>query len=277
MKYIYITIALCISLNTLGQIQQNINKVSDTLINPIAQIDSIRFNDTQTEMEVVFSNGSIDSHLIEDINSVTFSSFLAVDCSGSPTAVVEVINPTTGKIWMDRNLGATQAATASTDAAAYGDLYQWGRRADGHQCRTSPTTSSLSSSAQPNHGDFILVSSLPNDWLSVQNDNLWQSVNDANNPCPNGFRLPTENELEEERSTWLSDDAAGAFSSVLKLSMAGRRNQNTGELNGTDIKGAYWSSTVVGVNARRLRYTEDFAFWSTNSRANGYSVRCIKE
>ena len=39
----------------------------------------------------------------------------------------------TGKIWMDRNLGATQAATSSTDAASYGDLYQWGRAADGHE------------------------------------------------------------------------------------------------------------------------------------------------
>jgi len=33
---------------------------------------------------------------------------------------------------MDRNLGATQVATSSTDENSYGDLYQWGRRADGH-------------------------------------------------------------------------------------------------------------------------------------------------
>jgi hypothetical protein len=63
----------------------------------------------------------------------------SVFCANGPTTVVEVTNPTTGKTWMDRNLGATQVATSSTDAAAYGDLYQWGRRADGHQCRTSAT------------------------------------------------------------------------------------------------------------------------------------------
>ena len=56
---------------------------------------------------------------------------------------------------MDRNLGATQAATSSTDVDAYGDLYQWGRFSDGHQCRTSATTSTLSSIDQPAHGDFI--------------------------------------------------------------------------------------------------------------------------
>jgi hypothetical protein len=37
---------------------------------------------------------------------------------------------------MDRNLGASQVATSSTDPASYGDLYQWGRPADGHQIRT---------------------------------------------------------------------------------------------------------------------------------------------
>jgi hypothetical protein len=42
------------------------------------------------------------------------------------TQVVEVQNPVTGRIWMDRNLGASRAATSPTDSEAYGDLYQWG-------------------------------------------------------------------------------------------------------------------------------------------------------
>ena len=82
-----------------------------------------------------------------------------VHCNGSPpTAIVDVTNPTTGAIWMDRNLGATQAATSSTDVDAYGDLYQWGRFSDGHQCRTSATNPTLSSTDQPAHGDFIINS-----------------------------------------------------------------------------------------------------------------------
>jgi len=46
-----------------------------------------------------------------------------VHCAGA-TTVVDVTNPTTGRIWMDRNLGATQVATSSTDLNSYGDLYQ---------------------------------------------------------------------------------------------------------------------------------------------------------
>lgn len=44
-----------------------------------------------------------------------------IHCGGAPTAVVD-INSTTGRVWMDRNLGATRVAQSSTDAAAFGDL-----------------------------------------------------------------------------------------------------------------------------------------------------------
>ena len=98
-----------------------------------------------------------------------------------------------GKIWMDRNLGATRVATSPTDAASYGDYYQWGRGADGHQKITSATTTTLSSADQPGNGSFILA---PDDWRSTQNDNLWQGVSGTNNPCPSGYRLPTLTELE---------------------------------------------------------------------------------
>ena len=61
-------------------------------------------------------------------------------CGFGETPIPSVTSAT-GKIWMDRNLGASQVATSSTDAAAYGDLYQWGRKKDGHQIRTSSVTS----------------------------------------------------------------------------------------------------------------------------------------
>jgi hypothetical protein len=38
-----------------------------------------------------------------------------------------VTSPDTGKVWLDRNLGARQVCTSSTDAACFGDLYQWGQ------------------------------------------------------------------------------------------------------------------------------------------------------
>jgi uncharacterized protein (TIGR02145 family) len=190
--------------------------------------------------------------------------------------VVEVTNSSTGKVWMDRNMGASQKATSSTDANSYGDLYQWGRKSDGHQCRTSATTSTLSSSDQPGHGDFILPSSAPNDWRSPQNTNLWQGVNGVNNPCPSLYRLPTNAELDAERLSWISNDPAGAFASPLKLPMAGYRLISNGSLNVVGSRGYYWSSSTAPTNSRYLYFTSGVAFMNTHNRAFGNSVRCLK-
>lgn len=189
----------------------------------------------------------------------------------------EVENPTTGKIWMDRDLGASQVATSSTDAAAYGDLYQWGRATDGHEKRNSGTSSVLSNSDTPGHGNFILESDATYDWRSPQNNNLWQGVNGINNPCPNGYRLPTATEWDAERTSWSSNNASGAFASPLKLSLAGNRWSITGQLLNVGIHGSYWSSTVSGIASRCLFIFSNSAYVDDRRRSNGDSVRCIKD
>ncbi|MCC5924427.1 MAG: hypothetical protein JJT77_11635 [Crocinitomicaceae bacterium] len=178
---------------------------------------------------------------------------------------------------MDRNLGASQVATSSTDADSYGDLYQWGRGADGHQCRTSPTTSNWGSTDQPGHGDFITTFTPPNDWRSPQNNNLWQGVNGVNNPCPSGYRLPTSAELEAERLSWSENNRLGAFASPLKLSVAGTRASGNGSLSNVGAQAFYWSSTVNDTGADRLFFNINGASMNSNFRASGYSVRCIKD
>lgn len=194
----------------------------------------------------------------------------------NPTAVVEVINPATGKTWMDRNLGASRVATSSTDAASYGDLYQWGRFADGHQCRTSGLTTTLSATDQPGHANFIILNSFPNDWRSPQNNNLWQDVNGINNPCPDGYRIPTAAELNAERLSWNSSSAAGAFASPLKLPLPGSRDRRHGSLSYIGVRGQYWSSTITNMSSRYLLFFVDYSTQINSDRASGYSVRCIK-
>ena len=198
------------------------------------------------------------------------------DGCGSTASVPTVTNSSTGKIWMDRNLGASQVATSSTDANSYGDLYQWGRGNDGHQYRNSATTSTLSSSDQPGHANFILTTSLPYDWRSPENTNLWQGVNGVNNPCPSLYRLPTETELDDERASWSSQNAAGALASPLKLPMAGYRFHSNGSIN-SGARGGYWSSTFDGSNSRTLVFDISNAIVSSNIRARGHAVRCLKD
>lgn len=200
-------------------------------------------------------------------------------CDGSDFTWNDVTNPTTGRTWMDRNLGASRVATSSTDAKAYGDLYQWGRDADGHQCRNSDTTSTIIKNDTPKHGDFILnPNNYPFDWRSPQNDSLWQGVNGINNPCPTGYRVPTEIEWEEEVESWTSKGLDGAFESVLKLPMAGDRYYNShGWLFNVGTSAYYWSSTASGTAARRVNITSSNTVFKSFYRAYGYSVRCIKD
>lgn len=184
------------------------------------------------------------------------------------TEIVEVTNPITGRTWMDRDIGATRAATSSTDSEAYGHLFQWGRNPDGHELRTSGTTNTLSGTDVPGHSDFIIGSF---DWRSPKNDNLWQGV------ISDGWRLPTGAEWEAEKLSWSSNNAAGAFASPLKLPVAGNRLYSNGTLVNVGSFGGYWSSTVGGTDSRRLYFDSSFARMYSNYRAYGFSVRLIKD
>jgi|UniRef100_UPI004047137E uncharacterized protein (TIGR02145 family) len=201
------------------------------------------------------------------------------------TAVVEVVS-LTGRVWMDRNLGAERVATSSTDALGFGDLYQWGRGADGHQCRDSGTRTTLSSSDQPGHPDFIIVpnTSSTEDWRNPQKNTLWQGIDGINNPCPTGFRIPTDEEFRAERLLWVGgSNSTAAFNSVLKLPLAGFRERTTGviSLTAQDFPyGFIWTSQVGGGgssnDAVAFAYFQNNAFENPYARGRGYSVRCIK-
>ncbi|BBO72367.1 hypothetical protein DSCA_62970 [Desulfosarcina alkanivorans] len=194
------------------------------------------------------------------------------DCNEIPT-----VTSAGGRVWMDRNLGAYRVAQSIDDYRAYGWMYQWGRLADGHELRSSPTTTTISIGDVPGHGDFITNSSSPFDWRDGQNDNLWQGVSGTNNPCPAGFRLPTETEWEAEIASWSSNNAAGAFASPLKLVAAGFRSNSDGAFSGVGINGYYWSSTVISRNACYMHTNLSDAYTYNSNRSRGYNVRCIKD
>jgi uncharacterized protein (TIGR02145 family) len=200
------------------------------------------------------------------------------DCPNTSFTVVDVV--AAGYTWMDRNLGATQAATSSTDPSGFGDLYQWGRCADGHQLRTSGTTTTNATTVSPNAGNpwdglFILEDTTPFDWLQTQDNSLWQGVNGTNNPCPAGYRLPTEAELIDLNTSFATQDAAGAFGSPLRLPTAGYREYQNGSPGFANL-GAYWSSTVNGQNAAAFSISTN-NLTALVQRAYGFSVRCLKD
>lgn len=210
---------------------------------------------------------------------------------GTSVTYGTIISAATQKKWLDRNIGATRLAQSVDDYLAYGDLFQWGRAADGHQyvSRTgkadadatpaSGTTTNKPASTPAPDDKFVIDSSFGSsgDWLATQNDNLWQGVNGVNNPCPTGWRLPTKDELLAENISSLTDGF-----SKLKLTFSGTRAVETGNVGNSANYGFYWSSTTT-TNGSGFGVS-NYAFISTSAalrigngiRGNGIPCRCIK-
>jgi uncharacterized protein (TIGR02145 family) len=203
-----------------------------------------------------------------------------------------------GKTWLNNNLGAnysnknyigfdpSRQATGFSDFMAYGSLFQWGRAADGHELLMNQggtagtpvngTTTTLSSTDTPLNSKFIYNGSPNYDWRSSQNDNLWQGVNGTNNPCPVGYRLPTDAEWTALVTAAGITNKTTAAASSLKLTVPGRRAGNSGTLYDIGGTGYYWSSTVSVAYAVRRNF--DLSMGSgTNGRADGFTVRCLKD
>ncbi|NHM06806.1 hypothetical protein G4D82_06210 [Flavobacterium sp. CYK-4] len=216
-------------------------------------------------------------------------------CNGTQPTTVVTLTSSTGKVWMDRNLGASRAATSKTDHFAYGCLYQWGRGNDGHASinwlrgvtgdfgeptadPVNATTTVLSSTDTPANALFIIDgASMPYDWRSPSNDNLWNGVSGINNPCPSGFRLPTIAEFEAEITAYSIGGATSAFNSIHKFPLAGDRAFDSGAVRGQGQDAFFWTSSTQGHNSFNvLIQTSDVYTSEANGRAGGYSVRCIR-
>ena len=208
-----------------------------------------------------------------------------------------VISPDTGKYWLDRNLGAAQVAIVFDDATSYGDLYQWGRPTDGHEKNIDSTpfngelslngnSTTLDASIAPSINMFITNATTPFDWVASGVDDSgalrtsFMSKIDGSGICPTGFRTPTEAELVADTTgatTTVVGDSATAFSSFLKLPVAGYRDRSSGALTYVGSNGLVWSSAASGSYARSVGFSASAAGVNSNSRAYGFSVRCLQD
>jgi len=192
-----------------------------------------------------------------------------------------------GTCWMDRNLGAieyddddsdTDEPSSYTDSDFYGHLFQWGRGDDGHQERNSPTSEANAcvDTDTPGHNTFLRAATACNfDWRTGHNDDLWQGDGGINDPCPSGWRLPTESELEAEMTAFTSNDYLGAYCSTLRFTRNGLRT-------GTNIgsMGCYWTSDPhSSINYGAMGMFFEFGDWDIEGldRFYGCAVRCIKD
>ncbi|MBE8190511.1 MAG: hypothetical protein HAW58_06675, partial [Candidatus Thioglobus sp.] len=241
---------------------------------------------------VTFHNITLDSgttyyFLITSTNAAVETIANAAQAVATPHSFVfGTASAQDNRVWMDRNLGAQRVAQSFSDAQSFGDWYQWGRPADGHQLRNSAYNAGLGTQGNisPGSANFARTfGGTKNDWLSGDNNGarrqaFWSRI-DGSSVCPTGFRLPTKAELEAESSTYTNPRYTAAFNSSLKFPRNGNRHTN-GNPQFND-RSFYWTSTPTGDEAERQTFRSElsntFGHVSGNVRASGLGVRCIRD
>lgn len=181
------------------------------------------------------------------------------------------------KYWLDRNLGADRAGITMNDSLAAGDLFQWGRAADGHQKRNSLTTDVAATTTNPQSDKFILTN-YGGDWVHPSDNSLWNGTENKNCSCPEGWRVPTAEELGMEFQSWDTISLSGGFNSPLKWVGNGVRD-GSGSIYYSYYWGFVWSSTPsTDSTARMLQIISSTTVdVGAGPKAWGYAVRCIHD
>jgi len=196
-----------------------------------------------------------------------------------------VTSPFTKRVWIDRNVGASELCISLDDQKCYGYYFQWGRGSDGHEKLSSTTTILATDISNTGHSNFILNTTVdeskPNDWATSEfSDGSIRSYNwskiDGSSICPVGFRVPTNEEISLEVKNINNNE--DAFSSFLKLPSAGYAAANDGLVHFAGEYGTLWSSTTDNDKSKHFGFYKDGVQRNhTSFRGGGFSVRCIKD
>jgi len=220
-----------------------------------------------------------------------------------------------GTVWAPVNCGYKAAVTDAdgnvTDKGfPYGKLYQWGRKyGQGYSAdsdsepMTHPGPVSATVGQNASMADYFFAFT-EYDWIETPDDSMWNSgtedspVRTVNDPCPNGWRVPTYGELnalQTEYSEWTSKDNQNGYYfsgvSVIKYDThplsedkvkvffpaTGYRDYE-GFARRRGNSGGYWSSMPGNGPAYCLQFNDkDYANMYSYYRTYGFSVRCVQE
>jgi uncharacterized protein (TIGR02145 family) len=206
-------------------------------------------------MQIYNGNLIVARYNVSEVDSVTFVEIASQEEEGV------VIN---GIRWATRNVDYPGTFAATPESP--GMLYQWNKKVG--WSNTDPMIN--------HYGGTIWDS-------STLSGTTWEEAQD---PCPAGWRVPTLDEIKSLLSTGSSlttyNGVLGRLFGIsqdvyLFMPAAGQRNQNDGSLGGVGY-GYYWGSTKYINSAVHLEFYSGSAGWSNAGFTRyGRSVRCVAD
>ena len=276
----------------------NMSDFDNTCINTVWSYDSIEKKWKAYSSNEITKQLITNSLLISELENININDGFWISANSNCTINTSDINSViihngiiyntvtstfTNKVWLDRNLGANQVCTSLDDENCYGDYYQWGRDADGHEKYNSNTTNIQAINISSVGSNFIMSTNAYNyDWaINIDHNgslrsNDWSKI-DGSSICPIGFRVPTKNELKLETTENNLSDKADAFNSFLKLASAGDRRSSDALVVSKGLWGTVWSTSINQEYSSILGFSDSSMDWYDVKRARGLSVRCIKD
>jgi len=183
-----------------------------------------------------------------------------------------VVSPITGRIWLDRNLGATKICSHVTggDDGCYGWLYQWGRGNDGHQNLDSAVVDYDNKNYIENRFiKWTLDWEKDTDPEGVTREKRWKST-DGTSICPIGFYVPSSQDVNDESRSW------GEYPSFFNNTMDGGYRGWHAVVTSSYSHICWTSTPNFGDTAATYDSYTFFALENHHYKQVGYFVRCIK-
>jgi uncharacterized protein (TIGR02145 family) len=230
----------------------------------------VTWSSNNTDVATVDANGTVTAIALgtATITATTVSGEHKATCEVTVIHGVEI----DGIIWATRNVDAPGTFAAGTKDA--GMFYQWNRK-KGWNATDKEVEGWDNSAAEGTE---------------------WEREND---PCPEGWRVPTADELRALRSApsvrvaadnsdnpyfgvagyiFGTDDAAGYNPAMHVFLPAAGSRSTAGTLANVGRAGRYWSSTQRNTtSAMNLTFDSGGSTVIAFDRAFGYSVRCVAE